>query len=69
MLGAQLSKGSERVSAGSRKRSIDLASCRETSEMGVSTMESVGGRLGNGRRLIGGVRGPARADSQTGGLR
>jgi hypothetical protein len=77
MLGAQLSKGSEQVGAGSRKRSSTLGNGRETRDVGsstmeyagASTMEYAGGRLGNGRRLTCGVHGPSRADSQTGGLR
>jgi hypothetical protein len=67
--GVQLSEGSERVSAGSRKRTGAWGSGRETCDMGASTVECAGERLGKGRWLTGGVRGLARADSRTGGQR
>jgi hypothetical protein len=67
LLGAQLSEGSERASAGSRKRSGAWGSGHETRDVGASTAECAGGRLGKGRRLTGGVREPARARTQTDG--
>jgi hypothetical protein len=49
LLEAQLSEGSERVSAGSKKRSAAWRSGRETCDVGASTKECAGGRLGKGR--------------------
>jgi hypothetical protein len=62
-----LSKGSERVSAGSRKRSGTWGSGQEMHDVGASVAGCAGGRLGKGRRLTGGVREPARAHTQTDG--
>jgi hypothetical protein len=58
-----LSKGSERVSAGSKKRSGAWGSSRETRDMGTSMAGFTGGRLGKGRWLIGGVHEPTRANT------
>jgi hypothetical protein len=59
----------KRVSAGSKKRSGAWGSGRETRNMGTSTAECAGGRLGKGKWLTGGVREPARANTRTGGQR
>jgi hypothetical protein len=48
LLGALLSEGSERVSAGSRKRSGAWGRSREMRDVGASTTECVGRRLGRG---------------------
>jgi hypothetical protein len=55
------------VSAGSRKRSGVWESGREMRDMGASTAECAGGRLGKGRWLTGGVREQARARARTNG--
>ena len=59
LLGAQLSEGSERVSAGSKKRSGAWGSSRKTRDMGTSMAGFTGGRLGKGRWLIGRAGKPA----------
>jgi hypothetical protein len=66
---AQLSEGSERVGAGSRKGSGVWESGRETRVVGASTAESESGRLWKGRWLTCGVRDPARANVQMDGQR
>jgi hypothetical protein len=46
-----------------------MGSGHETCDVGASTVEYVGGRLGKGRRLTSGLHRLARGDSRTGGLR
>jgi hypothetical protein len=67
--GALLSERSERVSAGSKKRSSAWGSGRETCNVAASTAKCAGGRLCKERRLTGGVCEPARANTRTSGQR
>jgi hypothetical protein len=55
--------------AGSKRRSGACGGDRETRDVDASTAGCEGGRLGKRRVLTGGVRGPARENSRTGGQR
>jgi hypothetical protein len=55
--------------AGSKRRLSACGGGRETHDVGASVARCEGERLGKWRGLTGGVRGPARENSRTGGQR